>query len=104
MAKIIKKTWTFESSSGSKTYQTLQYMDGTTSCNCFGWTRHVYPDGSRNCKHTRAVDMNRADTECLAMKDYSQTVASLKKIQTPKAPKSKSQEDLTPVVRKIQWK
>lgn len=68
--KAISKVWEFESSSGSKTYETLLYSDGTTSCNCMGWTRRTTPDGSRSCKHTRLVDMRRADAECLSVHEY----------------------------------
>ena len=47
--------WTFESSSGSKTYETLKWNDGSTSCDCPGWTRRCV-DGQRTCKHVRAVE------------------------------------------------
>jgi hypothetical protein len=53
--KQIAKTYIFKSSSGDATYQTLLYQDGSTSCDCPGWTRRVQPDGSRTCKHTRVV-------------------------------------------------
>jgi hypothetical protein len=66
----IAKCWTFASSSGSGTYQTLLYADGTTSCECPGWCRRVAADGSRSCKHTRSVLMGNADRECLSMHDY----------------------------------
>ena len=68
--KAIAKVWIFASSSGRGTYETLRYDDGTTSCNCPGWTRRVTPDGSRSCKHTRLVDMGRADDECDSTHDY----------------------------------
>jgi hypothetical protein len=52
MSKQIAKVWTFASDSNpSVEYETLQYTDGTSSCNCKGWTRRVAPDGSRSCKH-----------------------------------------------------
>ena len=50
--------WTFESSSGSKTYETLKYNDGSTSCDCPGWTRRCV-DGQRTCKHVRSVEAGR---------------------------------------------
>lgn len=65
----ISKCWTFASSSGSGRYQTLQYADGTTSCECPGWCRRVAADGSRSCKHTRSVLMGTADRECESMHD-----------------------------------
>ena len=69
--KPIVRCWEFESSSSrGKNYETLLYADLTTSCNCMGWTRRTAPDGSRSCKHTRLVDMHRADAECVASHDY----------------------------------
>jgi hypothetical protein len=47
--------WQFASSSGSKTYETLKYNDGSTSCDCMGWTRRCV-DGQRTCKHVRMVE------------------------------------------------
>lgn len=71
MTRPITKAWTFTSdSSPDKTYETLQYDNGTTSCACPGWTRRVAADGTRSCKHTRLVDMGRADYVCIASKDY----------------------------------
>ncbi len=69
--KPITRVWTFPSDSNPSTeYQTLQYSDGSTSCNCKGWTRRTALDGSRSCKHTRLVDMNRADSQCSASRYY----------------------------------
>jgi len=71
MNKTISKVWTFSSDSNpSVQYETLQYADGTTSCNCKGWTRRVAADGSRSCKHTRLVDMGTADAICTANHNY----------------------------------
>ena len=73
MSNIINKVWAFPSDSNSNvTYQTLQYQDGTTSCNCKGWTRRTALDGSRSCKHTRLVDMGAADDQCLTSHQYTQ--------------------------------
>ena len=66
MSAGIAKFWTFASSSTDKTYQTILYTDGSTSCDCFGWCRRVKGDGSRSCKHTRSVDMKMADRECVS--------------------------------------
>ena len=71
MSKAIARVWKFASSSGSGVYETLQYEDGSTSCGCMGWCRRVAPDGSRSCKHTRAVDMGTADSECTSSHDYT---------------------------------
>jgi hypothetical protein len=65
----IAKRWTFDSSSGRGTYQTLLYADGSTSCDCPGWCRRVAADGSRSCKHTRSVLMGTADQKCQSMHD-----------------------------------
>jgi hypothetical protein len=71
--KTVTRVWTFKSDSNtSKSYETLQYDDGTTSCGCMGWTRRIAADGSRSCKHTRMVDMGIADRECTASHDYRQ--------------------------------
>ena len=61
MTKQISKVWTFPSDSNpGRQYETLEYSDGTKSCNCPGWTRRVASDGSRSCKHTRYTDMGTA--------------------------------------------
>jgi len=72
MNKQITRVWTFASDSNPNiTYQTLQYLNGSTSCNCKGWTRRVAAaDGSRSCKHTRYVDMGIADQNCTATHNY----------------------------------
>ena len=72
MNKKITRVWSFASASNPNVeYQTLQYADATTSCNCKGWTRRVVAsDGSRSCKHTRAVDMGTADQSCKATHSY----------------------------------
>ena len=69
--KTVSKVWTFGSDSNpDKEYETLQFTDGSTSCNCMGWTRRTAADGSRSCKHTRLVDMGRADDVCNATHSY----------------------------------
>ena len=40
------------SSDPKKRYTVCEVSDGTTSCDCFGWTRRN-PPGGRNCKHTQ---------------------------------------------------
>src|SRR4051812_49010635 len=74
MNKPIQRVWTFASDSNpTKEYQTLQYEDNSTSCNCAGWTRRVASNGSRSCKHTRWVDMGMADRHSTASRDYETT-------------------------------
>jgi hypothetical protein len=73
MNKNISRVWTFSSDSNPNIeYETLQYLDGTSSCNCMGWTRRVAADGTRSCKHTRYVDMGIADHRCRATHNYQQ--------------------------------
>jgi hypothetical protein len=48
----------------------LQYVDGSTSCNCKGWTRRTAVDGTRTCKHTRLVDLGKADLHSTAQHTY----------------------------------
>lgn len=40
------------SSDPKKRYTVCEVNDGTTSCDCMGWTRRN-PPGGRNCKHTK---------------------------------------------------
>lgn len=98
MKKPIQKCWTFPSTSNpSKHYETLLYEDGSTSCNCPGWTRRVDPQGRRSCRHTRAVDMGTADMECVGTHGYNPTPVT--PMDFPEEEKKK-----TPVVRKIKWR
>ncbi len=79
MSKPISQVWQFASdSSPDKEYETLRYTDGSTSCNCPGWTRRIAADGSRSCKHTRAVDMGRADQQCSATHHYEPQTSNSK--------------------------
>lgn len=72
MTKQITRVWTFLSDSNPNgEYQTLQYTDGSTSCDCRGWCRRVAADGSRSCKHTRWVDLGIAGRYCTATHDYN---------------------------------
>ena len=71
MKKPISRVWTFRSDSDPDvSYHTLQYTDGTASCDCRGWCRRVAADGSRSCKHSRWVDLGIADRYCTASHDY----------------------------------
>ena len=100
--KTISKVWTFKSDSSDKEYETILYTDGSISCNCFGWTRRVQPDGNRTCKHVRAIEMNRADSQCVSSKDYSESGPSpVQKIKEPKT-KVKVGKNI-PIARKIIW-
>jgi hypothetical protein len=73
MSKEIARVFVFRSDSNpSRTYQTLQYADGSTSCECKGWVfkRRNTPDGQRSCKHTRMVDCGMAQGAAVSMADY----------------------------------
>ena len=71
MNKTISQVWSFNSDSNPDIqYETLRYTDRSMSCNCPGWTRGVAADGSRSCKHTRAVDMGTADQQSTASHSY----------------------------------
>jgi SpoVK/Ycf46/Vps4 family AAA+-type ATPase len=49
MNKQVSRVWTFASDSNPNIeYETLQYLDGSASCNCKGWTRRVPADGTAN--------------------------------------------------------
>lgn len=104
----IVKAWTYASSSNpNKSYETLQYDDGTTSCGCPGWTRRVAEDGSRSCKHTRAVEMGVADSQADAVKDYRTQQRPTPQKAAKRAPKATpiviEEESPVDVVRKIRW-
>jgi len=77
--KTVAKVWTFVSDSNpDKEYETMQYTDLSTSCNCMVWTRRVDVNGDRSCKHTRLVDQGRADKTCASTHDYTKTDTRLK--------------------------
>ena len=67
----IRQVWTFKSDSSDREYETLQYKDGTTSCNCPGWTKRVGANGVRSCKHTRWVDQGIADRNAASTHNYA---------------------------------
>ena len=88
MNKTVSKVWTFPSDSNPAIeYETLQYTDGSTSCNCKGWTRRLAADGSRSCKHTRSVDLGTADGHCSASHNYERKEMPHAKIEFTKIPK-----------------
>ena len=100
--KAVARVWTFKSGSSTKTYETLQYVDGSTSCNCMGWTRRVDANGNRSCKHTRSVHQGTANSEAVAHHDYQSgpAAAPVPEVQTKKKTFTK-----TPKLggRKIVW-
>lgn len=83
MSAEIATVWLFESStSAGKTYQTLLYVDGSTSCDCPGWTRRCV-NGLRSCKHVRYVEMGVADSHSVGRKDYRDTQSSSPAAKAP---------------------
>jgi hypothetical protein len=61
MSKVIVQRESYPSKSNpDKTYEALRYEDGTLSCNCNGWTRHVRPDGTRSCWHVEDLGQRQA--------------------------------------------
>lgn len=76
--KLVARIWTFESSSGNGTYETVLYTTGETSCGCRGWCNRVAKDGSRTCKHTRLVEqgIDVADLAAVGHKVYSTVAVS----------------------------
>ncbi len=109
--KPIIKVWTFRSKSSDTTYETLQYNDMSTSCNCMGWTRRVANDGSRSCTHTRSVDMDTATAESIKFHSYIDPPTKKApqpvpvKVQAPakKAPVKKVLKASPRKTRKIEW-
>ena len=45
------------SSDPKKRYTVCEVSDGTTSCDCMGWTRRN-PAGGRTCKHTQDYEVH----------------------------------------------
>jgi hypothetical protein len=85
--KSIVEVWEFKSDSNpSKRYQTLRYSDGSTSCNCPGWTRCIDGAGRRSCKHTRDVDMGMATENAAAHTDYRTKVDVTVRVTAPGMP------------------
>jgi len=104
MGKTVAKVWTFVSdSSPGKTYETLQYEDGSTSCNCPGWTRRVAADGSRTCKHTRMVDQGLADGHAMSSHDYNSPVKKATVAPKAKVTEKTTESGFRTPGRRIQW-
>lgn len=104
------KVWYFKSKSKpyDPPYETLLYADGSTSCNCRGWT--VKKQGRpRECRHTRAVEAGMADQMADHFHDLQSGQAQTHPVQQPPAKKTAKKVKPTPkpaakaVVRKIKW-
>ena len=111
MAEVVH-SWRFASGSGSNQYETLRYDDGSTSCNCMGWTIKR-PGQERQCKHTRSVYAGQADRECIpgtsldmrtGMNVSTQTpIRAVGKASTNKMLKPTHKERDRVLARKITW-
>lgn len=111
MKKPIAKMWYFPSSSNpNKTYETLQYDDGSTSCQCRGWINRCASDGSRSCTHTRRIESGNAGVPAM---DYTvgAPIPTIPKTKTLKPAPTKPKEvkpepeldKKIATVRHIQW-
>jgi hypothetical protein len=73
----IVKTWSFKSKSNpSKMHETRLYADGSSSCNCSGWTRHTDDIGCRSCTHVKDVESGSADQTCVSYNDFNGKIAT----------------------------
>lgn len=98
---VIIATYWFASSSGSGTYETLQYSGGATSCGCPGWTRRVDSAGRRSCKHTRMVEAGIAKIHARNFTEYGtsqQPHIHIKPIVYTPAPAGKGRKPVPPSV------
>lgn len=92
--RLKAKAFFFGSSSSSSTYTCLLYTDGSTSCDCAGWTRRVQRIGDRiirECKHTRYVIAGLGDQLADSTISYTDTIPE------PKGP-TRGGKDCTPAV------
>jgi hypothetical protein len=105
--KTIAKTWRFKSNSNpDKTYETIQYTDGTTSCQCKGWI--IKKEGrERECTHTRMVENGLADSHCVpgSIIDRTQKTRAPGLREQVRAPKGRTDKPVLTKIptRKILW-
>lgn len=81
--KTIAIVFIFSSDSDpAKKYQTIQYTDGTTSCECPGWVykKKSLPNGERTCKHTRWVDCQLAEQHALRVERYAEAARPVRTV------------------------
>jgi hypothetical protein len=105
MSKTVAKVWTFGSKSnpGKDPYETLQYSDGSTSCNCRGWC--IAKGGVRTCRHTQAVEAGTADSLALSHTGYEPQAAAKQAPKYAQQVEVKTAVKVKPVpARKVQWK
>ncbi len=74
MTKEIATLFVFQSeSNAAKQYQTLQYVDGSMSCDCPGWTfkKKTTSNGERTCKHLRFVEAGLGNVHAVKVVEYA---------------------------------
>lgn len=73
MPKEIATAFVFQSDSNpAKTYQCLQYTDGTTSCDCPGWKfKRASMGNERSCKHVRYVAAGLGSRHAISVVEQS---------------------------------
>lgn len=83
MSKEIATLFVFESdSTPGKTYQAMQYVDGSTSCECPGWVfKRKTVNGQRTCKHTRYIDIGMANRHAVKVMEYAAVAGAARTIQ-----------------------
>lgn len=76
MSKEIATLFIFCSESNpAKSYQTLVYVDGSTSCDCPAWIYKLKCSaGQRTCKHLRWVDAGLGNQHAQKVVEYSNPV------------------------------
>lgn len=71
--KAIATMFIFESeSTPGKSYQTLLYTGGSTSCECPGFIfkRKTTADGQRTCRHVRDIEAGEANRHAKKVVEY----------------------------------
>lgn len=95
----IAAMYEFESeSSPGKMYEALLYVDGSTSCNCKGWTmKKRTTNGLRTCTHTRKIDAGMAERHAKSFVVYQQVSTRKSLVSTaPLTTKTETQGNLAP--------
>lgn len=103
MSKEIATLFVFTSdSSPGRTYQTLLYVDGSTSCECKGWIfrRRSAGNGERTCKHTRYVDCGMANVHAVKMVEYSSVTVAPRMAQRAMPRPMLEQDELRAPIRR----
>lgn len=90
----VVKSWIFKSSSSDKEYETRQYSDGSTSCNCKGWCILRPGQTQRICRHTSMVEHGIADSRAVSVNNRRPTQ------HAPETP-ARIQAQAKPVMTKV---